>query len=361
MKILQVINRLNRGGGAEKFAFDLSMSLHSFENVTVDIASLAKPANLDFITEAQKAGVRHHLLSHHSSPWRSIIGLRNLLKSGNYDVVHVHLFPSLYVVILATLFMSQRPKLIYTEHSTTNKRRSKKVFELIDNLVYKRYRRIVAISSEVALNLSNHARINHITTISNGVDVHKIDNSAINSSLREELNLSEDNVLVAMVGRFVPGKDYATLIQALYDLPDNVHVVCIGDGPMRASIQSQTLCRPFANRVHFLGLRSDVISILKATDIIVLSTEHEGFSISMLEAMACNKPFVASAVPGIKDIVGDNALLFEYQNSGDLAKQIKLLTDNKQAYQKMSEKSRQFAERHDIYAIAQQYLSVYEQ
>lgn len=359
MKILQVINQFHRGGGAEKFLLDLSLALSDIENVSVDICSLCTPLNDEFIDKASQQGLKHVCLSDKPVNWKTIAGLRKIIKHGSYDVVHVHLFPALYLVVFACMFMRKRPKLIYTEHSTSNRRRGKRLFQLIEHFIYKKYDSVIAISDEVELKLTDHARIGNTSVIHNGIDIKQIDATAIEVSIREELRIPQESVVVTMVGRFVPGKDYSTLIQSLCDLPLNVHIVCVGDGPLRNSIQSETQSRPFANRVHFLGLRSDVIAILKSSDIIVLSTEHEGFSISMLEAMACGKPFVASAVPGIEDVVGNSALLFEYQNSADLAEQISKLFENKETYQQMSEKSRLFAENHDINIIAKKYLIAY--
>ncbi len=360
MRVLQVINRLNRGGGAEKFVFDLSTTLNSIKGVSVDILSICKPQNTDFTNEVARFGL-HHYVSSGTSPWRNLPRIIRFLGEGRYDVIHVHLFPALYIVALATLFLRQKPKLIYTEHSTSNRRRGKKLFQLLDHIIYTKYDSVVGISEEVKQKLNLHAKLNNIAVIPNGVNIKQIDAIIEQPSVREELRLPFDAVVVTMVGRFVPGKDYSTLIQALFDLPDNVHIICVGDGPLREKIQSQTIRRPFANRVHFLGLRSDVISILKSSDIIVLSTEHEGFSISMLEAMACSKPFVASAVLGVKDIVGDSALLFEYQNAADLAGCIQSLIADKELYDTMSAKSRAFAKEYDMGLIAKKYFNVYKQ
>ncbi len=360
MRVLQVINRLNRGGGAEKFVLDLGIALKQ-RHVSVEVLSLGMPQNTDLIDEAAANGIIHNCLSHSTISWKNIVKLRLFIAAGRYDVVHVHLFPALYMVVLACAFIKKRPKLVYTEHSTSNKRRNKRFFKFIEHYIYRKYSRVVAISDEVANKLKEHARIDNISIIHNGVDIHKIERVSVDKPLKNELGLSSTSKIITMVGRFVPGKDFSTLIQSLSYLPENVHIVCVGDGPLRYSIQTQTLRKSYADRVHFLGLRSDVIRIIKSSDIIVLSTEHEGFSISMLEAMACGKPFVASAVPGIKDVVADNAILFEYQDPNGLAKQISLLLDDPKLYSEMSTKSLAFAKCHDMNEIAKLYMSIYEQ
>ena len=361
MRILQVIDSLYRGGGAEKLALDLALTLKNREGVDVDILSIGPPKNNDFVNEAEKNGVSHHCLSNKSISWKNIFKLRRFLLDGKYDIIHVHLFPALYMVPLSLCFHVSKSRLIFTEHSTSNKRRGKIIFRLIEHFIYNRYNRVVAISPEVAKNVIDHANISNVDIVPNGVDIDEIDKTPVKSSVHNELNLSTDSVVLTMVGRFVPGKDQSTLIQSLAYLPENVHVVCVGDGVLRESVQEQTEKEPYANRVHFLGLRKDVISILKSSDIIVLSSEHEGFSLSMLEAMACRKPFVASAVPGIEDLVENNAILFEYQDARSLADGVQKLIDDKSLYAEMSNKSRQFAERYDLKLIAKKYLSTYKQ
>ena len=106
-----------------------------------------------------------------------------------------------------------------------------------------------------------------------------------------------------MCAAFRKQKDYMTLFRAVNYLPANVHVLCVGDGEYREEHEAYCKTHDLSSRVHFLGLRKDVARIFKASDVIVLSTYYEGFSIAMLEAMATGRPFVASAVPGIQDLV----------------------------------------------------------
>lgn len=77
-----------------------------------------------------------------------------------------------------------------------------------------------------------------------------------------------------------------------------MHLLCVGTGPLLEEHRKYCEKNNLSSRVHFLGLRNDIPQILKASDVIVLSSEHEGFSLSMLEAMASGRPFIASDVPG---------------------------------------------------------------
>jgi len=360
MKILQVIDRMMRSGGAEKFALDLTVALSKIDGVDVEVLSISPPENEDFVNILVGQGIKHHVLSDRLYSLSNAFLLKNYIDNGNYDIIHVHLFPALYYASFARILSRKHFKLIYTEHSTTNKRRNRLIFRLTDRLVYGRYNSIVGISDKVKDNLDRHLSRNDVKIINNGIDIDAIQNS-MPSNLRGCENIPSDVTIVTMVSRIADGKDYKTLIKAIEHLPDCFHLVFVGDGPLMPDLKDCVHKSEAANRIHMLGLRTDVFGILKTSDIIVLSTHHEGFSIAMLEAMASKKPFVASAVEGIKDLVDGTAELFEYQNEKELASILFALYKDKKRYSCVADRCFRFAQRYDIRNVAEKYLSVYNQ
>lgn len=359
MRVLQVINNFSRGGGAEKVVFDLAVALSCHSNIEVSILSIQEPSDREYVEEIKKEyGICTFCLSSRLKSFSNLFALKRYLCA-DYDIIHVHLFPALYYISIAKMIFNPHATIVYTEHSTKNKRRTKWIFRMIDRFIYSRYNIIVAISSQVKNNLKNAIKSNKIVVINNGIFVKQILDSP-QLDLKKELSLSENVSLVTMVARFVKGKDYYTLFDSLKLLPNNVHVVCAGNGPLfNAAVECVTRNVLISDRVHFLGLRQDVISILKASDIIVLSSEHEGFSIAMLEAMASQKPFIASAVEGLKDVAVDAALYFPYQNSSVLAERITALLNDSNLYHSMASKSIQFAYKHDMSVIIERYYKLY--
>lgn len=356
MRVLEVINRLNRGGGAEKFVLDLTIAFNGLNDVEADVISLYPPLNNDFTEQLIHHNISHHSIGKHLRSFTNIFRVAKFIREGNYDAVHVHLFPALYIVGLAKMLgLIGKTRIYYTEHSTTNRRRNHYILRFCDRIIYRQYNGIVTISDKVQLNLAQHINTSDISIINNGIDLQAI--KLIKPfNLRSELNIPDDAFLITMVGRFIEGKDFNTLISTLAILPTNFHIVCVGDGPTRKSVKTRFKDEGYAKRIHYLGLRKDVIAILKSSDISVLSTEHEGFSISMLESMACGLPFVASAVPGIKDLVDGVAELFEYQNSDQLSKILLRLNSDKTYYQSVANRCSDFASRYDIKNTARKYL-----
>ena len=175
IKILHVINSLY-SGGAEKLLVDAVLKYNEL-GLDNEVLVLHPRRSYLYDTLANEAGI--NII--HSSEDKSVYSLRHI---GNikkllpkYDIIHVHLFPSLYWVGLANLFSSKSgAKLILTEHSTNNKRRNKWIYRLIDRYLYKQFLHIVTISVSAEESLKKHLgpSFKNITTINNGVDLKLI-------------------------------------------------------------------------------------------------------------------------------------------------------------------------------------------
>lgn len=122
--------------------------------------------------------------------------------------------------------------------------------------------------------------------------------------LREELGLGADVVLIGAVGTLEPRKGFDVLIEALALLGDEgAHGILVGAGTdaERQALDRLAAARAVGGRVHLLGHRSDVSSILAALDVFALASRAEGMAVVMLEAMAAGLPVVATDVAGTRD------------------------------------------------------------
>lgn len=358
MRVLQIINRMMRGGGAEKFVLDLVVALSKVKDVEVEVLSISTPLNDDYIEILETYDIKHSILSKKLHSFINLKTLKNFIENRHYDIVHVHLFPALYYAAFIPNWDS-KCKLIYTEHSTTNRRR-KPFFKIIETFIYKKYSSIFAISDKVKEKLQNHVQLKNVNIINNGINIQNIITTNP-TDIKETLCLPESTVIITMVARVNHIKDYNTVIRAIERLPSNYHAVFIGNGPLMSNLIEDRNSSSSLNRIHILGLRKDVIGIMKSSDVIVLSSKYEGFSIAMLEAMACHKPFVASRVPGIEDLVDGIAELFEFKNSANLAYIIENLINNQHYYNEIADRCFNFAKQYDINLIAKQYLTGYNE
>lgn len=133
---------------------------------------------------------------------------------------------------------------------------------------------------------------------------------------RRALGIPEDDKVVIFVGRLESGKGVAALLEAFRELTqrlDTVRLLIVGQGSQREALERQVANGTLAERVTMLGwLQADLVArYLAAADVFVLPSEAEGLPISLIEALACGVPAVATRVGGIPDLItnGINGLL----------------------------------------------------
>jgi len=362
MKILHIINNLG-SGGAEKLLEDIIPILDEKEDVEVELLLLTGENNV-FEESLRDKGIKINILDLNNiyNP-KNIILIINFIKNSNFDIIHAHLFPTLYWTSLASKFIINKEfKLIYTEHNTHNKRRDHFFFKPIEKFIYNEYDEIISISSEVKRKLIKWLKIKNkdkVTIIENGIDTQKFKNAE--RYLKNDLcpNCCEDDIFITMVGRFSEQKDQKTLIKVMKELGDHTHLILVGEGQLINEHKKYTKKLNLDKRVHFLGFRDDVERVLKTSDIIVLSSHWEGFGLVAVEGMAAGKPVLASNVKGLKEIVEGAGLLFEQGNVNYLKKIINKLIHDADFYQKISQRCSIHSGNYDIENMVQNLLEVY--
>jgi len=331
MKVLQIINSLATGG-AEKLILE-TVPLCNKRDVQMDVVVL-NGENQPFMQALKVTNCCSVFSLSNQSVYNPMLIFKIMPYLKKYDIVHVHLFPSLYWVAFAKLASFSKTKLVYTEHSTSNNRRKNLLFKLIDKWVYAYYSKIITIAPEVDTNIKKHLNFseNKFELIQNGINLETINNET--PILKSEIhpNIKEDSKILIQVASFRYPKDQKTVIKALKDLPENILLVLVGDGPLKNDCETFAKSIQVQQRVFFLGIRMDVIKLLKAADIIVLSSHHEGLSLASIEGMASGKPFIASNAPGLGDIVKDAGILFPINDAETLAFEIKRLIEDNDHY-----------------------------
>lgn len=355
MRVLHVINNLG-SGGAEKLIEESLPLLNKMEGVEADVLLLTDRQNV-----FQETLEEHHV-NVHVVPFRNIYSPRNIfyikeyIVQGKYDVVHAHLFPCQYWTSLASkLILQNKPKFVFTEHNTHNRRRDRSYLRSFEKFIYSGYDKIISISSKTQDSLISWLKprpsdLHKFVVIENGIDIDKFKNAL--PYKKEEIcsGFTENVRLVCMVGRFSEQKDHTTLIKAIAKCPPEIHLLLVGEGPLKQKCMDLTTELAIENRVHFLGFRRDVDRIYKTSDIVVLSSHWEGFGLVAAEGMAAGKPMVASDVPGLAEVVGGAGILFEKGNCQELASKICKIATDKHLYRNIAGKC---LERSCFYSIEQ--------
>lgn len=308
MKILFVLNQ-NEIGGAEKFVFDLCSYFH-LEGYDVSIFFL-KQGNYEFFNE-DTCFKKKILFGNKNSLYNPLAIFKLILLSRKFDIIHVNLFPSFYLAIFIKIF--SKVKLIYTEHSTYNRRRDIPILKNIDRLLYNIYDSIICINTDVKNSLIKHLGFNfNISTIENGINLDFIRNAPRININKIIPTIKESDFVLCQVSSFIEPKDQMTIVQAMRYLPKNVKLILVGDGIKRRNVENFVESNNLKHRVFFLGIRNDAISIIKSSDLCVLSSGYEGLSIFCLESFACEVPIIGSNVPGLRDLLDSNSL-FDYKS-----------------------------------------------
>lgn len=345
MKILHLINAVEIGG-AQRLLVDLLPRMAQQEDV-VDLAVYENLEN-DFTQRLRDAGIRIIVLGekNYRNPML-VFKLRRLFK--DYDLVHVHLFPSSYWASLASRGLNV--KLIFTEHSTSNSRRNKEFFRPIEKFIYARFNKIISISQQTqdALCQWLQRKDESFVVVNNGIDTKKF----------AEVQAMDKGSTLVMVARFVAAKDHQTVVRAMKLLPEHVTLNLVGDGPTRPACESlvRELC--LEKRVRFLGERTDVVNLIASARIGVQSSFWEGFGLTAVEIMASGKPVVATNVEGLRQVVEGAGLLFEVGDEKMLAAQILRLLEDEVYYNELAEKCRKRAALYDISEMMRRYLDLY--
>ena len=230
--------------------------------------------------------------------------MARLIRERDIRLLHAHDLSSLTYALAAGRLCGAR--VVMTEHSRhyieeARKRRLEKwtLAMLAD--------RWVEVSPELreASVRRDRAPRSKIEVIENGVDVPRF-RDARPAPLRRDLGISDSAPLLLSVGRLEPIKGHRHLIRALATPPleeTDVVVVLAGDGAHRAELEGLAANLGLADRVRFLGARTDVPELMAACDAFVMPSDSEGLPFALLEAMAAGLPVIATAVGKIPSLL----------------------------------------------------------
>lgn len=352
MRILQVITSLQIGG-AEKLVVDL-VTLYQEKGHQVDVL-LFNGVDTPFKKQLQNRGIRIIEFSQGGNVYNPLYIFRLIPILKKYDVVHTHNTAPQLFAALANLFC--RTKLITTEHSCNNRRRGNMLFRLLDKWMYRQYHSIVAISDKAEENLTAYLHsTDRVLTIYNGV------NCASFRDAHPDVQWRNGKTVITMVAGLRMEKDQDTLIRAMqYLSKDSYELWLVGDGVRRNELEKLAEDCGVTDNVKFWGIRSDIPTILKTSDIVVMSSHWEGLSLSSIEGMSSGRPFLASDVDGLHEITDGYGILFPHGDDKAFAAEIEKLANDKDWYQSVAEKCQQRAAEFDIEKTVEQYLNVYKQ
>lgn len=171
--------------------------------------------------------------------------------------------------------------------------------------------------------LKNNGKIYYVPGV--GMDLSQYDMSDdVREIKRNELNLKNTDIVLISMGDLIDRKNYPVAIEAILKLNNaNVHYFICGNGPEKHKLKKLAQKLNIDNNVHFLGYRSDIKELLKASDIFLFTSKQEGLPRSLMEAMASGLPCIASRIRGNTDLIENTNCGFLCNSIDDYVNAIK--------------------------------------
>ncbi len=233
--------------------------------------------------------------------------LIHIIRQLNPDVVHTHRSKENILGGIAAVLAGGIPS-IRTAHGAPEHQPNwwqfpKRTIRFLDWLTG-RYlqKKIIAVSDDLANILREDFPLEKITVIENGVDLDICHSH--NMKQRRDAGIVTDNFRIGLAGRLTPVKRIDLFIQTAQYLqehhPDlNASFHIFGDGPMRNELENLSTSLKTGETVTFEGHREDIHQALHELDILMITSDHEGLPMILLEAMALQVPVIAHSVGGI--------------------------------------------------------------
>lgn len=229
--------------------------------------------------------------------------------------------------------------------------------------------RVVAVSGESRRALIQDYRLSPdiVEVVYNGIDICTFANpKSDRSTLRRELGIPDDQLVTLVVARLSPAKGHRFLVEAapaILASHPRAHFVFAGGGEETRALTRQIAQAGLAGHFSLLGARSDVADLLHASDLFVLPSLGEGFSLSIIEALASGLPVVATRVGGVEEILkdGQNGFLALPANPLSLARAVGRALDlDTPAREELRRAGREVAAEFSIEATAEQMMALYQ-
>ena len=302
-RVLMLVDSLYDGtGGAERFAVGLAAALPR-ERFELFVCT-TRSAEGSLVDALDAAEVSHFALGRRGRFDLFRFGrLARFLRRGRVDVLHCHKFGS---NVWGTLIGRAMRVPVVLAHEHTWSYEGQPLRRLLDGrLVGRLADRFIAVSNEDRRRMIEVEGVppERAITIPTGYVPRPADPGG---DLRGELGLGADTPVVGTVSQLRPQKAVDVLITAFARLPRDLaaaRLVIVGDGPSRSALEQVAAELGVAERVHFLGTRTDLTTVLGGIDVAAMSSDFEGLPLFAFECMAHRTPLVATSVGGLPDLI----------------------------------------------------------
>lgn len=368
--LLFVIPTLEIGGGAERIASVLSKKLSKYYNIYI-LTFYEQKKNYPF-------GGNYNSLYSSGSNWKKLflpIQICKVLRNISPDLIISFIdYVNSLLILIKLLFRIKIPLFICNHtNPLSHYQKSDRYLNILIPILYSStyVDKIITIADHIKEILKEYYGINNnkIKTIYNGIDLNDI-NRLKEEEIKEERyrTILNDKSFIKFItmGRLIPIKGHRYLINAFAEFKKEnpkSKLFILGEGPLKKSLTQLAKNKQVLDDIFFLGLQSNPYKFLCKSDIFILPSLIEGLPMSIIEAMACKLPVIATRCKsGIEEILKDGkyGILVDSKNSSALAREMINLTKNPSLRKKYSELSSQRVQYFDINKIIKSWVKTIE-
>ena len=297
---------------------------------------------------------------------RKFFNILKVCQKQKIDIIHAHLHKPILGALLATYF--QKIPVIVHEHGSISRPGIQYAFyRWMLKCLKKRASLFIAVSNAAAKQLTSNANIKpeRIKVVYNAVDLEKFaPKPEIRHSIRNELNIAPEDIVIGFVGRLSHVKGPDILLNAfslLIRKNPNYMLVFLGSGAMEKQLRSKANNFGTGNCVKFLGFRENAAEIMNAFDIAAITSRQDAFPLTPLEIMSMKIPLVSCNVYGLAEIVMDrkNALIPQKNAPSQIADCIEKLICDEALRQSLVENGLASVQQFDVPNLVTQINQIY--
>lgn len=310
--------------GAEAQAFTMMAGLNKLP--TMDVSAIVMNQG-KLVQKLKEVHIPVAVIDEHKYSFLQIVKIAaEIVISRQAEVLHSHRYKE--NLVAANIKRRGHPvQLVQTVHGVQERLTGIKSLKIaaygkLNEFISRRYfDRILAVSRDIKEQLTAVYGQAAMCHIANAIDLDRVTTVKSATEIREGLGIQSDELVVGAVGRMVAIKGFDIFLrvaQVVLQSSPKTKFVLVGDGPESESLKKLCGDLGILEQVVFAGFRDDILDVMNAMDVFLMTSWHEGIPVALLEAMALEKPTVATAVGGIKEVLenGESGLT---ASAGDTA------------------------------------------
>ena len=303
------------------------------------------PEYSNIYREAKKRGIQTTALPIEKKKLSSLKAMQQFLSVNKFDVINTHSSTDSWLVSLCLKWKKHRPGIVRSRHLSTPVHPNRASLWL-----YQKGSDFVVTTGEKlrqTLHRDNGVPLEKMKSVPTGIDDSKFKPALDKEVVRKELGIPTDKTIIGILATLRDWKGHEYLFEALtYIKSQNYHLMVIGDGPYRPSLERKIDELGIREKVSLVGNQENVVPWLQALDIFTLpSYGNEGVPQSIMQAMLCGLPIISTDVGSILEVLRpeQNGICVKTQDAISLADALNKLMADKYKRQSYGDFSRQFA------------------